>query len=93
MHALAVMHRWTLCENVDSVKIKVTFYTTDIDILRVASMHHIIIHRIDRSIHIDESLYPYSVYVIFNAKMTLLDMSLLWAKIKGRVRLGLGQII
>ncbi len=36
---LAVMHRRTLCENVDSGKIKVPFYTTDIDILRVASMH------------------------------------------------------
>ncbi len=24
--ALAVMHRWTFCENVDSAKIKVTFY-------------------------------------------------------------------
>ncbi len=40
------MHRWTLCENVDSAKIKVSFYTTDIDILRVASMHRIVIHRI-----------------------------------------------
>ncbi len=28
-------------------------------------------------------------YVIFNAKMTLFEMSLLW----GRVRLGLGQIM
>ncbi len=93
MHPLAVMHRWTLCENVDSAKIKVPFYTTDINILRVASMHRIIIHRIDISIHIDESLHPYSVYVIFNAKMTLLDMSLLWAKVRGRVRLGLGQIM
>ncbi len=46
MHALAVKHRWTLCENVDSVRIKVTFYTTDIDILHVASMHCIVIHRI-----------------------------------------------
>ncbi len=25
MHALVVMHRWTLCENVDSAKIKVPF--------------------------------------------------------------------
>ncbi len=93
MHPLAVMHRWTLCENVDSAKINVPFYTTDINILRVASMHRIIIHRIDISIHIDESLHPYSVYVIFNAKMTLLEMSLLWAKVRGRVRLGLGQIM
>ncbi len=44
------------CENVDSAKIKCAFYTTDIDILRVASMHRIVI-----SIHIDESLHPYSV--------------------------------
>ncbi len=29
MHALAVMHRRTLCENVESAKIKVPFYTTD----------------------------------------------------------------
>ncbi len=56
MHGLAVMHRRTFCENVDSAKIKVTFYTTDIDILRVASMHRIVIHCIDISIHIDESL-------------------------------------
>ncbi len=57
MHALAEMHRWTLYENVDSAKIKVPFYTTDIDILRVASMH-----RIDISIHIDESLHPYYLW-------------------------------
>ncbi len=57
MHALAVMHRRTY-ENVDSAKIKVPFYTTDIDILRVASMHRIVIHRIDTSIHIDELLHP-----------------------------------
>ncbi len=49
MHALAVMHRRTLCENVDSAKIKVPFYTTDIGILRVASMHRIVIHCIDIS--------------------------------------------
>ncbi len=47
MHALAVMHRRTLCENVDSAKIRVPFYTTDIDILLMASMHRIIIHHID----------------------------------------------
>ncbi len=41
MHALVVMHRRTLYENVDSAKIKVPFYTTDIYILRVASMHRI----------------------------------------------------
>ncbi len=35
------MHRRTLYENVDSAKIKVPFYKTDIDILRVASMHRI----------------------------------------------------
>ncbi len=54
MHALAVMHRRILCENVDSVKIKVPFYTTDIDMLRVTSMHRIAIHCID----IDELLHP-----------------------------------
>ncbi len=34
-------------------------------------------------------------YVIFNAKMTLFDMSLLWARFRGKggVRLGLGQIM
>ncbi len=58
MHALVVMLRRTLCENVDSAKIKVPFYTTDIDILRMASMHRIVIHCID--IHIDESLHPYT---------------------------------
>ncbi len=36
MHALVVIHRRTLCENVDSAKIKVPFYTTDIIILHVA---------------------------------------------------------
>ncbi len=51
MHALEVIHRWKLCENVDSVKIKVPFYTTDIDILRVASMHRIVIHCIDISMN------------------------------------------
>ncbi len=45
--ALAVMHRWRLCKNVDSAKIKVPFYTTDIYILRIASMHRIVIHHID----------------------------------------------
>ncbi len=40
---LVVMHRRTLCENVDSAKIKVPFYATDIDILCMASMHRIII--------------------------------------------------
>ncbi len=53
MHALAVMHRRTLYENVDCAKIKVPFYTTDIDILRVASMYRIVDD-------IDESLHPYS---------------------------------
>ncbi len=57
MHALAVINRRTLCENVDSAKIKVPFYTTDINTLHVASMHRIIIHCIDISIHIDESLH------------------------------------
>ncbi len=58
MHMLVVMYRRTLYENVDSAKIKVPFYTTDIDILCVASMHCLIIHCIDISIHIDESLHP-----------------------------------
>ncbi len=49
MHALVVMHRRTLYENVDSAKIKVPFYTTDINILRVASMHRMVIHCIDIS--------------------------------------------
>ncbi len=43
----------------DNAKIKVPFYTTDIDILHVASMHHIVIHHIDISIYIDESLHLY----------------------------------
>ncbi len=58
MHSLAVMHRQTLYENVDSDKIKVPFYMTDIDMLRVASMHRIVTHFIDILIHIDESLHP-----------------------------------
>ncbi len=51
MHALVVIHRRTLCENVDSAKIKMPFYTTDIDILRVTSMHRIVIHCIDISMN------------------------------------------
>ncbi len=58
MHALAEMHRRTLYENVDNAKIKVHFYTTDIDILHVLSMHRIVIHCIDISIHINEPLHP-----------------------------------
>ncbi len=41
----------------DSGKIKMPFYTTDIDILRMALMHRIIINR-----YIDESLHPYSLW-------------------------------
>ncbi len=67
MQVLVVMHRRTLNENVDSAKIKVAFYTTDIDILRVASMHRIVIHCIDISIHIDESLHPYWLHIWFRA--------------------------
>ncbi len=51
MHALVVMHRRTLYENVDSAKINVPFYTKDIVILRVASMHRIVIHCIDISMN------------------------------------------
>ncbi len=51
MHTLMVMHRRTLYENVDSAKIKVPFYTTDIDILCVALMHRIVIHCIDISMN------------------------------------------
>ncbi len=65
MPTLAVMHRRTLCENVDNAKIKVPIYTTDIDILHVTTMHRIVRHRIDVSIHIDESLHPYFIPVEF----------------------------
>ncbi len=65
MHALVVMHRWTLYERVDSAKIKVPFYTIDIDSLRVASMHRIVIHCIDISINIYESLYPYKIALCY----------------------------
>ncbi len=51
MHALVVMQRRTLYENVDSAKIKVPFYMTDIDILCVASMHRIVIYCIDISMN------------------------------------------
>ncbi len=61
MHALVVMHRRTLCENVDSAKIKVPFYryryfTHSID----ASYASYIVSIYSISIHIDESLHPYS---------------------------------
>ncbi len=55
------MHRPTLCENVCGAKIKVPFYTTDIYILGAISMHRIVIHHIDISIHINESLHPYEI--------------------------------
>ncbi len=42
-----------LVPHVDSAKIKVPFYTADIDILRVT-----LIHCIDILIHIEESLHP-----------------------------------
>ncbi len=45
MHALVVMHRRTLCENVDRDKIKAPLFTTDIDILRDASSCIISIYR------------------------------------------------
>ncbi len=44
------MHRRILSENVDSAKIKVPIYTTDIDILREASMLRIDIVSMYRSI-------------------------------------------
>ncbi len=74
MHALAVMHRRTLCENVDSAKIKVPFYTTDIYILHVISMHRIGIHRIDISIHIDESLHPYRLCIPHFIMVSLISL-------------------
>ncbi len=61
MHALAVMHRWTLYENVGSAKIKVPSYTTNIDILHVASMHRIVIHCIYRSISMNH--YTPNIYI------------------------------
>ncbi len=45
MHTLVVIHRRTLYENVDTAKIKVPFYTTDINILRVASMYRHTLYR------------------------------------------------
>ncbi len=33
---------------------------------------------------------PLLSYVIFNAKMTLFEMSLLWARVRGKGRLRLG---
>ncbi len=86
MHALVVMLRWTLYENVDSAKIKVPFYTTDIDISRVGSMHQ---HCIDKSIHIMNrytpiyyhilllcSIMPYvhqaCIYLIINTEKTVI---------------------
>ncbi len=54
MHAFVVMHRRTLCENVDSAKIKVPFYTTDIYILRINASYRHTFYR-----YIDESLHPY----------------------------------
>ncbi len=72
-HALVVMHRRTLYENVDSPKIKVPFYTTDIDILRVVSSYIV-------SIYIDESLHPYYLpWIYCNVSNTHCTM-VLWQK-------------
>ncbi len=49
MHTLAVMHR--------SAKIKMPIYTTDNNILGMASIHCIIRHLNDVQIHIDGSLH------------------------------------
>ncbi len=76
----AVMHRRTLCENVDSAKIKVPIYTTEIDILHVASMHRIVRHRIDVAIHIDESLHP-QVLSHFIILFTILFKKKIWLKL------------
>ncbi len=57
MHALAVIHRRTLCKNMDIAKIKVPFYTTDINILHMASMHRIVIYRVDISMNRYTPLY------------------------------------
>ncbi len=51
MYSLVVIHSRLLYENVDRAKIKAPFHTTDIDILRVASMHRIVIHCIDISMN------------------------------------------
>ncbi len=55
MHVLAVMHRRTLCENVDRAKIKVPFLY-----YRYRYFTHGIVSSYIVSIHIDESLHPYS---------------------------------
>ncbi len=65
MHVLVVMHRRTLNENVDSADRYYRYIC--IDILRVASMHCIVIHCIDILIHIDESLHPYWLHIWFRA--------------------------
>ncbi len=62
MHVLKVMHRRTLYENVDSAKIKVIF------ILQISifyAWHRCIMSSYIVSIHIDESLHPYSQPVHF----------------------------
>ncbi len=42
---------------------------TNIDILHVASMHRIVIHYIDISIHIDESLHLYMQCTLSKSEM------------------------
>ncbi len=63
MHKLAVMHRRTLCENVDSAKIKVPFFILQISIFY--AWHRCIVWSYIVSIHIDESLHPYFVVCIW----------------------------
>ncbi len=56
------MHKPAICENVDSGKTKAPIFTTDINILCMVSMHRIVKHHIDASIHFDELLHPYLKY-------------------------------
>ncbi len=62
LHVLVVMHRRTLCENVDSAKIKVPFYTTDIDILH---WHRCIVSSYIASIYrsISMNRYTPNIYI------------------------------
>ncbi len=54
------MHKPAICENVDSGKTKAPIFTTDIDILRMASI--ILSNIVLMQIHFDESLHPYLKY-------------------------------
>ncbi len=74
MHALVVMHRRTFCENLDSAKIKVTFYMTDIDILHVASSYIVSIYRSTSMHRYTPNIYTH-IYIYIYIYIGILEIN------------------